>query len=93
ELATTFGLKSRLAASLGGRYVLAKVRREQERLRAGWTYEPPTFYERNFASSPRLGNGTQARVCRAVVASPTAIALPTPLPHTAQIVVKSSDIV
>jgi hypothetical protein len=43
-----FGLKSRLSAMFGGRYVLRKIRQEQKRLSDGWTYEPPTFYETNF---------------------------------------------
>jgi len=47
ELAGAFGWKSRISALLGGRYVLHKVRREEKRLAAGWTYEPPTFYEKN----------------------------------------------
>jgi aryl-alcohol dehydrogenase-like predicted oxidoreductase len=45
ELHREFGWKSRLASLLGGRYLLRKIRREEERLAAGWTYEPPTFYE------------------------------------------------
>jgi len=44
-LAQEFGLKARLAGPLLGRFVLWCMRREDRRLRAGWTYEPPTFYE------------------------------------------------
>jgi hypothetical protein len=40
-----FGLRARLAAPIAGRFVYHKLRREDARLRAGWTYEPPTFYE------------------------------------------------
>ena len=40
-----FGLRARLAAPLGGRYMWFKLRREARRLRRGWTYEPPTFFE------------------------------------------------
>jgi len=40
-----FGLKSRLAAPLVGRYIRFMLEREDRRLRQGWTYEPPTFYE------------------------------------------------
>jgi radical SAM superfamily enzyme YgiQ (UPF0313 family) len=40
-----FGLKSRLAAPVVGRWVLYCLRKEQKRLQAGLTYEPPTFYE------------------------------------------------
>jgi radical SAM superfamily enzyme YgiQ (UPF0313 family) len=42
-----FGLKSRLVGPLIGRFLLRSLRREDRRLRAGRTYEPPTFYERN----------------------------------------------
>ncbi len=42
-----FGLKSRLAAPLVGRYVRFMMAREDRRLRRGWTYEPPTFCEAN----------------------------------------------
>ena len=40
-----FGLKSRLAAPVVGRWILYRLRKEQKRLQAGLTYEPPTFYE------------------------------------------------
>ncbi|MFA6134596.1 MAG: cobalamin-dependent protein [Phycisphaerae bacterium] len=43
-----FGLKARLSAPLVGRYVYGSLRREDKRLKGGWTYEPPTFYERNY---------------------------------------------
>ncbi len=47
ELYQVCGWRSRLAAPIAGRYLLHKLRREQSRLVAGWTYEPPTFYETN----------------------------------------------
>ncbi|MBL7043347.1 MAG: cobalamin-dependent protein [Pirellulaceae bacterium] len=50
ELNREFGWKSRLMSLLGGRYVLRQIRREEKRLAAGWTYEPPTFYDRNVDS-------------------------------------------
>ena len=49
DLHEQFGWKSRLMSALGGRYVLHGIRREEKRLAAGWTYEPPTFYEKNDA--------------------------------------------
>lgn len=64
DLRAEFGLKSRLAACLGGRYVLHKIRQEEKRLGSGWTYEPPTFYETNFDPSARSG----AQPCQAVAA-------------------------
>jgi hypothetical protein len=44
-----FGLKSRLAAPLMGRYARFMMARENRRLRRGWTYEPQTFCEVNQA--------------------------------------------
>ncbi|WP_234043842.1 B12-binding domain-containing radical SAM protein, partial [Cerasicoccus arenae] len=41
-----FGWRSRLAA-LASPIVGKKIRDEAKRLATGWTYEPPTFYERN----------------------------------------------
>ena len=46
----TFGLKPRLLAPLLGRVVYARLHKEDERLRQGHTYEPPTFYEKNAAA-------------------------------------------
>ena len=45
EIHREFGLRSRLLAPLVGRYLQIKLSREDRRLRRGWTYEPPTFYE------------------------------------------------
>lgn len=42
-----FGLKSRLAAPIVGRYLRYMIGREERRLRQGWTYEPPCFREVN----------------------------------------------
>ena len=46
EIQREFGLRSRLAAPLAGTYLRVMMAREERRLRRGWTYEPPTFYER-----------------------------------------------
>ena len=45
ELYREFGLKARVAGPLVGRYIQFRLRREDRRLRRGWTYEPPTFCE------------------------------------------------
>jgi radical SAM superfamily enzyme YgiQ (UPF0313 family) len=45
DLYAEFGLKARLAAPLAGLYILRSIRKEDQRLASGWTYEPPTFYE------------------------------------------------
>jgi Radical SAM superfamily/B12 binding domain len=57
EVRREFGLKSRLFAALGGRYVLARIRLEERRLAQGWTCEPPLFYEVNDAVSPENAAG------------------------------------
>jgi hypothetical protein len=43
ELYGTFGIRARLLAPLVGRYIFRCLTREQQRLDAGWTYEPPTI--------------------------------------------------
>ncbi|NIA07428.1 MAG: B12-binding domain-containing radical SAM protein [Actinobacteria bacterium] len=70
DLHGEFGLKSRLSATIGGRYLLWKIRKEEERLATGWTYEPPMFYEKNHC----FGDRTDSTLCRFVtpcVAPPT----------------------
>ncbi len=42
-----FGFSTRLKAPLIGMYILNRVRREEERLARGWTYEPTEIYEKN----------------------------------------------
>ncbi len=45
EVYREFGLKARVAAPLVGRYIFRQLKKEDARLKRGWTYEPPTFYE------------------------------------------------
>lgn len=47
ELYEEFGWKTRITAPLLGRYVCSAIKREQQRLGEGWTYEPAMFYEKN----------------------------------------------
>ena len=54
ELHAEFGWKSRIASAVGGRWVLRQIRKEDKRLAAGFSYEPPTFYERNDSAVERL---------------------------------------
>jgi radical SAM superfamily enzyme YgiQ (UPF0313 family) len=61
ELNAEFGWKSRLISLVGGPYVYWKLLREEKRLAAGWTYEPPTFYEKNDAC-----HDAAAKPCRYV---------------------------
>ena len=70
ELHAEFGWKSRLYSAIGGRWVLRQIHKEEKRLAAGWTYEPPTFYERNEAVADR----PNVTLCRC--AKPLAISTP-----------------
>lgn len=47
ELYEEFGESARHFASVAAPFVLEKIREEENRLASGWTYEPPTFYEKN----------------------------------------------
>jgi len=46
QIQKEFGLKSRVAAAVLGPVMLLSAEREEARLLAGYTYEPPTFVER-----------------------------------------------
>ncbi len=52
-----FGIVARLAGPTVGRYIYRKIKQENARLASGLTYEPPTFYQRNYvetkASAPK----------------------------------------
>ena len=77
ELHAEFGWKSRLASAVGSRWVLRQIRQEERRLAAGFSYEPPTFYERNEAATDR----PEVPLCRAAspLAPPTKpVAVPPP---------------
>ncbi len=52
ELHGEFGWQSRLAAPIVGRYLYHRLRRQEQLLEDGWTYEPPTFYETNHSDGP-----------------------------------------
>ena len=61
ELIAEFGWKARFYATVGGRYVSWKIRREEKRLDNGWTYEPPMFYEKNKACGEKFSD---AQLCK-----------------------------
>jgi len=65
EISAVFGLRARLAAPVFGRAILLAMRREARRLRQGWTYEPPTFYEMNAAAKALLhtASGRAVELC------------------------------
>ena len=77
DLYKEFGFKSRFFGAVGGRWVLRKVRQEEKRLQAGWTYEPPTFYERNAA----VADNPRAELCRYAEPQVTPTPEPTPAPR------------
>ena len=64
DLHREFGWKSRLFSAVGSRYVLWRIRREEKLLASGWSYEPPTYYEKNDACE----DGQPAR-CRTATPS------------------------
>lgn len=76
EIYQEFGLKARLAAPLIGRYVHRKIRQEDARLRAGWTWEPPTFYDRNCADESFAPGAQLARWVTGLARACTADAVP-----------------
>ncbi|MCD4825028.1 MAG: cobalamin-dependent protein [Phycisphaerae bacterium] len=68
DLYREFGFKARIYAALGGRYVLWNIRKEAKRLAAGWTYEPSTYYEKNYET--RDGEDkTTSKPCRFITPS------------------------
>ncbi|MDP3921184.1 MAG: cobalamin-dependent protein [Candidatus Omnitrophota bacterium] len=67
DIKKEFGLKARLATPIVGRVILAKLRKEDRRLRQGLTYEPPTFYEVNRGMIPEmLKRGLSGQLIRSV---------------------------
>jgi radical SAM superfamily enzyme YgiQ (UPF0313 family) len=46
----TFGWKTRVLAPVFGLYALLSLKREEKRLKEGWTYEPRSFCEKNAAA-------------------------------------------
>ncbi|MBN2296287.1 MAG: cobalamin-dependent protein [Pirellulales bacterium] len=61
DLIREFGLLARLASLFGRFWVSRKIQQEEKRLAEGWTYEPPTFYERN----AHCTDNPKAAPCRA----------------------------
>jgi radical SAM superfamily enzyme YgiQ (UPF0313 family) len=50
DLYKTFGLLTRITAPVIGRYIYYTIKKEEQRLARGWTYEPGSFYEKNPAA-------------------------------------------
>lgn len=68
DLIEQFGEPARRLAGAAGPALARLIRDEEERLAAGWTYEPPTFYEVNAAFRQRFsGECPGAEPCRYVM--------------------------
>jgi radical SAM superfamily enzyme YgiQ (UPF0313 family) len=65
DIQLEFGLKSKIAAKLFSPIIFRRIKKEEKLLANGKTYEPRTFYERNFTSS--INN--KAKLAHSVVAS------------------------
>jgi hypothetical protein len=59
EIHREFGWKSRLMTPIAGRHIYRLLRREERRLEAGWTYEPPTYFETNHVAGPQRAERIQ----------------------------------
>jgi hypothetical protein len=68
ELYAEFGWKARLAAPLVGFRFYHALRCEERRLKNGWTYEPPTFFETNSADGPPAATRVVGVIARAASA-------------------------
>ena len=75
DMVKEFGLKARVASAVGGTYVSYKLKKEAKRLAAGQTYEPPTYYERNYPAGELPGFKGKPTLCNFIVAKPMAKAL------------------
>ncbi len=50
DIYQAFGWKTKLIARIVGQYLVFSIKWETRRLKSGWTYEPPVFYEKNPAA-------------------------------------------
>lgn len=75
DIYRTFGWKTRIVAPLFGRYALAKLKREEKRLKEGWMYEPHSLQGKN-AAALSLENKDAACVKIAIPETPCIIPHP-----------------
>jgi hypothetical protein len=64
EIYAEFGIGTRLVAAVTGSYLSFTAKGETRRLENGWTYETPSFYEKNQAAQA-LAKAQGAKVRRA----------------------------
>lgn len=69
DIYAEFGWRTKALAPLIGRFALFALRREEERLAAGWQYEPRSFCEKNAAA---LADEQAARAARGEGKTPQA---------------------
>ena len=50
DIYAEFGWKTKTLAPLAGKYIYYAMKKEEERLANGWSYEPTCFYEKNEAA-------------------------------------------
>ena len=50
DIYSEFGWRSRLAARVIGEVAYHSIKKEEQRLAQGWSYEPPHFFEKNVAA-------------------------------------------
>jgi len=65
DINKTFGLKTRFLSVIVGRYALARLKKEEKKLAAGWTYEPKTCFEKNKAAMAVMAKENKKVVKRA----------------------------
>ncbi len=73
DLYRAFGIRARLAGTLGGPWVHYNLKAEQARLVTGQTWEPPTFFETNRDQPDPAQRGPQPTPCRFVEPAMTAV--------------------
>ena len=62
DIYKAFGWKTKVIAPIVGIWVYITLKIEQRRLANGWTYEPPSFYERNKAAADLMDSNISIAV-------------------------------
>jgi hypothetical protein len=81
DIFAEFGWITRIITPLMGRYALGKLKKEEARLRRGWSYEPTPYYEKN-TSAVAMGTGnpkaakSAARKGIPIIVAPAPLATP-----------------
>ncbi|MBI2580941.1 cobalamin B12-binding domain-containing protein [Candidatus Woesearchaeota archaeon] len=70
DLYAEFGLRTRLLAPIIGRYVYRMIKKEAQRLEAGWAYEPKTIYRKNAQALALQKSGLSHAEAHAIGSTP-----------------------